>query len=81
MKTFLLIPFLVFLFSNSLLIAKCYSFRKVDSVKICIDGDSNADRRKAQELCKKIIGSECGGVGCHFNVSGLGNGLALSEVA
>ncbi|MBK6604951.1 MAG: hypothetical protein IPG24_05560 [Leptospiraceae bacterium] len=63
MKTFLLIPFLVFLFSNSLLIAKCYSFRKVDSVKICIDGDSNADRRKAQELCKKIIGSECGGVG------------------
>lgn len=43
--------------------AKCYSFRKTDSVKVCIDGDSNADRRKAQELCKGITGSDCGGVG------------------
>ena len=48
---------------NSVLSAKCYSFRNADHIKVCIEGDSNADRRKAQEICKKIIGSDCGGVG------------------
>jgi hypothetical protein len=56
----LLLSFLIF---NSAITAKCYSFRNVENVKVCIEGDSNADRRKAQEICKKIIGSDCGGVG------------------
>jgi len=54
---------LLFLISNLTLVAKCYSFRKVDSLKVCIDGDSNADRRKAMEICKSITGSDCGGIG------------------
>lgn len=62
-KISFLISVLVLCTTTSTLFAKCYSFRKVGSVKICIDGDSNADRRKAQELCKTISGSDCGGVG------------------
>ncbi|HMW04191.1 MAG TPA: hypothetical protein PK079_14310 [Leptospiraceae bacterium] len=50
------------LFINSILSAKCYSFRKIESIKVCIEGDSNADRRKAQDVCKDVLGADCGGV-------------------
>jgi hypothetical protein len=62
-KLSFLVYALVFSTAASTLSAKCYSFRKVDNIKVCIDGDSNADRRKAQELCKGITGFDCGGVG------------------
>lgn len=43
--------------------AKCYSFRKTNEVKVCMNGDSNADRRKAQVICQQMIGFDCGGIG------------------
>ena len=41
------------------LTAKCYGFRDAD-IKVCVEGDSNADRKKAGEVCKKVNGSDCG---------------------
>ncbi len=61
---------IIILFSTAGLSAKCYSFRKADGVKVCINGDSNADRRKALSICMNLTGLDCGGVGgytdsCH----------------
>ncbi|MBK8397048.1 MAG: hypothetical protein IPL26_17675 [Leptospiraceae bacterium] len=64
MKHNLLILLSLSVFSINLpLSAKCYSFRKNKDVKVCINGDSNADRRKAQNICKQVSGLDCGGVG------------------
>lgn len=51
------------LFCNVNLFAKCYSFRKSENIKVCINGDSNADRRKALSICMNKTGMDCGGVG------------------
>lgn len=48
-------------FSSSSLLAKCYGFRDAD-IKVCVNGDSNADRKKATETCKKVVGADCGGI-------------------
>ncbi|HMV42365.1 MAG TPA: hypothetical protein PK079_02555 [Leptospiraceae bacterium] len=48
-------------FSTSSLFAKCYGFRDAD-IKVCVNGDSNADRKKASETCKKVVGADCGGI-------------------
>lgn len=61
MIRFILLVCILFTFSNSLF-AKCYSFRNTESIKVCIEGDSNADRRKAQEICKTVSKTDCGGV-------------------
>lgn len=56
--------------------AKCYRLDKAPSdTYVCVGkggGDSFADRKKAQEVCKKATGSDCGNVGsssssCHSN--------------
>jgi hypothetical protein len=54
---------LILFFVTSTLSAKCYSFRKAEDLKVCINGDSNKDRKKAQEICKMLTGVDCGGVG------------------
>ena len=75
-KTSLLFSLLIILnFTSSALYAKCYSFRKAEGVKVCINGDSNADRRKAQDLCKNITGSDCGGVGGYTGSCSKGENL------
>lgn len=63
---------IIMLLGTTSLSAKCYSFRKANGVKICINGDSNADRRKAISICKDITNLDCGGIGgytdsCHKN--------------
>ncbi|TGL56490.1 hypothetical protein EHQ58_17890 [Leptospira ognonensis] len=47
------------IFTTSSLSAKCYGFRDAE-IKVCVEGDSNADRKKAGEVCKKVNGSDCG---------------------
>ncbi len=47
------------MFATTNLSAKCYGFRDAD-IKVCINGDSFADRKKAGEVCKKVNGSDCG---------------------
>lgn len=58
----LLFILLAFSFITSSLSSKCYSFRKVNSIKVCTNSDSNKDRKKAQEICSSILKSDCGGV-------------------
>jgi hypothetical protein len=47
--------------SSSALFAKCFTFKKSD-IRVCIDGNSNAERKKAQDICDKANGSDCGGI-------------------
>lgn len=56
--------------------AKCYRLSNAPSdVYVCVGkngSDSFADRKKAQEICKKETGSDCGSVSstsssCHSN--------------
>jgi len=53
--------------------ALCYRFSAAGSeVGVCIKGDSFADRKKAQEVCKKGEGKDCGNItstssSCHSN--------------
>jgi hypothetical protein len=53
--------------------ALCYRFSAAGSeVGVCIKGDSFADRKKAQEICKKGEGKDCGNItstssSCHSN--------------
>lgn len=56
---FSLIAVMSFLASG--LSAKCYGFRDAD-IKVCVNGDSFADRKKASEVCKGVKGSDCGAI-------------------
>ena len=42
--------------------AACYNFSNGDGYKVCVKGDSFDDRKKAQEICKKVKGSDCGNI-------------------
>lgn len=42
--------------------AKCFSFSDADGVKVCVDGNNNAARKRAQAACKKATGSKCGNI-------------------
>lgn len=48
--------------SFSGLSAKCFGFSKNKDYKVCIDGDSNAVRKKARDVCKSKSGSDCGNI-------------------
>ncbi|MCB1142182.1 MAG: hypothetical protein H7A24_08765 [Leptospiraceae bacterium] len=51
------------LFSFSLMIeleAKCFQFSNTDTIRVCVDGNSKHQRKKAQEICKKKFGNLCG---------------------
>ncbi len=56
--------------------AKCYHFSKAPSeVGVCVGkngADGFSDRKKAQKICTKAVGKDCGNVGsysssCHSN--------------
>lgn len=53
--------FMLFYSSNSIY-AKCFTFKKADGIKVCLNGNSNADRKKASDVCKSVNGSDCGGI-------------------
>ncbi|WP_167884209.1 hypothetical protein [Leptospira idonii] len=38
---------------NATLFAKCYGFRDTD-IKVCVEGDGFAERKKAGEICKFV---------------------------
>ncbi len=38
--------------------AKCFAFRGKD-IKVCVDGDDNAARRRATSVCEDVTGSDC----------------------
>lgn len=42
--------------------AKCFSFSDADGVKVCVDGNNNAARKRAKAACKKATGSKCGNI-------------------
>ncbi|MEQ9365317.1 MAG: hypothetical protein RIF32_13815 [Leptospirales bacterium] len=44
------------------LAAKCFSFSDADGVKVCVDGNNNAARTRAENACKKATGSKCGNI-------------------
>lgn len=41
--------------------AKCFAFSDSDAV-VCIDGNDNATRRQATEVCEDATGSDCGNI-------------------
>lgn len=41
--------------------AKCFAFSDAD-IKVCIDGNDNATRRQAQEVCEDATGDDCGNI-------------------
>lgn len=38
--------------------AKCFAFRGED-IRVCVDGDDNAARRQAAEVCEGVVGHAC----------------------
>ncbi len=38
--------------------AKCFAFRG-QTLRVCVDGDNNASRRAATEVCERISGERC----------------------
>lgn len=42
--------------------AKCFSFSAADGIKVCVDGNNNAARKKAGAACKEATGSKCGNI-------------------
>ncbi len=44
------------------LYAYCYNFQNGDGYKVCVKGDSFDARKKAQEICKNVKGSDCGNI-------------------
>jgi hypothetical protein len=38
--------------------AKCFAFRG-QTIRVCVDGDNNASRRAATEICGRISGQPC----------------------
>ncbi len=42
--------------------AKCFAFRGND-VRVCVDGDDNAARRRATEVCETVTGGACATTG------------------
>ncbi len=74
MKKNVFLIMLIFTFSTISinLFAKCYTFSNGGDYQVCVPGDSFSDRKKAQEICKKAKGSDCGSVrsyssSCHSN--------------
>ncbi len=72
----ILITVSAFLFVSGLMaadaMAKCYSFSSESEIKVCVPGDSFSDRKLAQDICKKVKGSDCGNISvysssCHSN--------------
>ncbi len=57
--TIAIVLFMATILTTSSLSAKCYAFRDAE-IKVCVEGDSNADRKKAGDVCKKVKGSDCG---------------------
>jgi hypothetical protein len=48
--------------SFSGLSAKCFGFSKNKEITVCINGESYAVRKQAQEVCKSKSGSDCGNI-------------------
>lgn len=42
----------------SLAEAKCFAFRGM-SIRVCVDGDNNAARRAATEVCERVSSESC----------------------
>lgn len=38
--------------------AKCFGFRGLD-IRVCVDGDDNAARRRATAVCDRVSDEEC----------------------
>jgi hypothetical protein len=38
--------------------ADCFAFRDLD-LKVCIEGDDNAARKKAEEVCEEVSDEKC----------------------
>ncbi len=38
--------------------AKCFAFRGED-IRVCVDGDDNAARRRAAEICEGVVERAC----------------------
>lgn len=38
--------------------AKCFAFRGED-IRVCVDGDDNAARRRASQVCEGVVGHSC----------------------
>lgn len=49
-------------FSMGSLSAKCFAFSKNKDTKVCVDGNNNSARKKAQDVCKSKSGSDCGNI-------------------
>ena len=62
MKKILILTLVTSCFSLAELSAKCFGFSKNKDYKVCVDGDSNASRKQAQEVCKSKSGSDCGNI-------------------
>jgi hypothetical protein len=62
MKKILVLTLAISIFSFAELSAKCFGFSKNKDYKVCIDGESNAVRKQAQEVCKSKSGSDCGNI-------------------
>ncbi|MCB1179019.1 MAG: hypothetical protein KDK36_15645 [Leptospiraceae bacterium] len=53
----------VLVFSSfSGLSAKCFGFSKNKDFKVCVNGNNNAARKKAQSICKAKSGKDCGNI-------------------
>jgi hypothetical protein len=48
-------------FTASSLSAKCYGFKDAD-IKVCVNGDGFKERKKASDICKGVVGTDCGGI-------------------
>ena len=38
--------------------ADCFGFRDLD-IKVCVEGDDNAARSKAEDVCEEVTGESC----------------------
>lgn len=50
------------LFAPAMADAKCFAFRGND-VRVCVDGNDNAARRRATEVCETVTGGACATTG------------------
>lgn len=80
MKKFAIVLFAMFCFFALIVptaSAKCFSFSEAD-VKVCIDGNDNATRNAAKEVCENATGSDCGNI---TGTSGSCNGTSCYDAS
>ncbi|MDF3818686.1 hypothetical protein P3G55_02170 [Leptospira sp. 96542] len=71
--------FVTFVWMQEGLSAKCFGFSKNKDITVCIDGNSNAVRKQASEICKTKSGKDCGNITGYSGSCSAGKNLCLDH--